>query len=111
MGLSSVMADLEKCRARARYCERMAEKATHPKDRQSWQTLSETWRDMAWQSLNETWRDILLASERASAIESEQISQELSGERPSSTSGFLDFVALGSFEEQSRSISVSHQSP
>jgi hypothetical protein len=72
------MADLEKCRARARYCELMAEKATHPKDRQSWQTLSETWRDMAWQSLNETWHDILSASKRAPAIESEQISQELS---------------------------------
>ena len=60
------MANLEKYRAHARYCELMAQKATHPKDRQAWQTLSETWRDM------------LMPFERALAIEAEQASQELS---------------------------------
>jgi hypothetical protein len=60
------MANLEKYRAHARYCELMALKATHPKDRQAWQTLGETWRDM------------LLPFERAPVIEPEQASQELS---------------------------------
>ncbi len=60
------MANLEKYRAHARYCELMAQKATHPKDRQAWQTLGETWRDM------------LLPFERAPAIEPEQASHELS---------------------------------
>ena len=34
------MANLEKYRAHARYCELMAQKANHPKDRQAWQALS-----------------------------------------------------------------------
>jgi hypothetical protein len=42
----------------------MAQKATHPKDRQAWQTLSETWREM------------LMPFERAPAIEPAQASQE-----------------------------------
>ena len=58
------MANLEKYRAHARYCELMAQRATHPIDRQAWQTLSETWRDM------------LIPVECARAIESEQASQE-----------------------------------
>jgi hypothetical protein len=40
------MANLEKYRAHARDCELMAQKATHPTDKQAWQTLGETWRDM-----------------------------------------------------------------
>jgi hypothetical protein len=60
------MANLEKYRAHARYCELMAQKATHPKDKQAWQTLGETWLEM------------LLPFERAPAIEPKQASQELS---------------------------------
>ena len=60
------MANLEKYRAHARYCELMAQKATHPKDKQAWRALGETWRDM------------LLPFERKAAIEPEQASQELS---------------------------------
>jgi hypothetical protein len=59
------MANLEKYRAHVRYCELMAQKAAHPKDRQAWQTLSETWRDM------------LMPFECALVIEAEQASQEL----------------------------------
>ena len=58
------MANLEKYRAHARYCELMAQQATHPIDRQAWQTLSETWRDM------------LRPVEYALAVEPEQASQE-----------------------------------
>ena len=58
------MANLEKYRAHARYCELMAQQATHPIDRQAWQALSETWRDM------------LMPVEYARAIEPEQASQE-----------------------------------
>lgn len=58
------MANLEKYRAHARYCELMAQKATHPKDKQAWQTLGETWLDM------------LLPFERAPAIWPEQASRE-----------------------------------
>ncbi len=60
------MANLEKYRAHARYCELMAQKATHSKDRQAWQTLSDTWRDM------------LIPFERVTAIEAKQASQEIS---------------------------------
>jgi hypothetical protein len=58
------MANLEKYRAHAHYCELMAQKATHPTDKQAWQTLGETWRDM------------LLPFECAPAIEPGQTSQE-----------------------------------
>ena len=58
------MANLEKYRAHARYCELMAQQATHPIDRQAWQPLSETWRDM------------LMPVECGRAIEPEQASQE-----------------------------------
>ena len=54
------MANLEKYRAHARYCELMAQQATHPIDRQAWQTLSETW------------RDVLMPFERSPAIEPEE---------------------------------------
>ena len=54
------MANLEKYRAHARYCVMMAQKATHPQDKQAWQTLAETWLDM------------LLPFERSPAIEPAQ---------------------------------------
>ncbi len=59
------MANLEKYRAHARYCELMAQKAAHPKDRQTWQALGEIWRDM------------ILPFERAPAIEPGQGPEEL----------------------------------
>jgi len=55
------MADLEKYRAHARYCALMAQNAAHPKDRQAWQTLAETWLDM------------LLPFEPSSAIEAQEL--------------------------------------
>jgi hypothetical protein len=60
----SKMANLEKYRAHARYCELMAQKAAHPEDRQAWKTLGETW------------RDLLPPFERAPAIEPAQASSE-----------------------------------
>ena len=61
------MANLKKYRAHARYCELMAQKATRPQDRQAWQALGATWRDM------------VLPFERTPAIEPpEQACQELS---------------------------------